>query len=324
VRFLKVVCVMMTCVMIAVMLPGCAAASPFISERLKLLDSKTMKEKQSNLQMSKDILNCLSENDAQGLKALLCLKTQGLTDIDKQILSAFDFFKGRVVSFNQEDLSGYEEESIDGGKTTFLERSWRIQEIKTDEGATYEIDMNAYIVCDDDKDREGISQITITSGDGTEFKIGYRWPLHYDEGLDLSIDVVKCFDERDADGLKAMLCTKTQQTEGIDRQIQSGLNFLEGRATFGKVGTVDGHDLFDGDHDWNAYVDDKEKVENGQPTRTSIAVRVENIEMDTGKIYRLKFYAILLCREEKSLEGISQIIIQNDEGKELAIGERVD
>ena len=60
-RFLKVVCVMRACVMTGVPLPGCAAASPFISERLKLLDSKTMKEKQTNLQMSKDLLNCLSE-----------------------------------------------------------------------------------------------------------------------------------------------------------------------------------------------------------------------------------------------------------------------
>lgn len=322
-RFLKVVCVMISCVMMATLLSGCGA-SPFISERLKQLNSKTLNEKQSNLHISKDVLNCLSENDKQGLKTLLCLKTQGLTDIDKQILSGFDFFKGRVVSFNEKDLSGYEGESIDGGKTTFLERSWRIQEIKTDEGATYEIDMNAYIICDDDKDREGISQITIISGDGTELKIGYQWPMHYDEGRDLSIEVVKNFDKKDADGLKAMLCTKTQETEEIDRQIQSGLDFFEGRATFGKVGTVNGQDLYDGGHDWHAFVNDKENVENGQPTRTSIAVRVENIETDTKKIYSLKFYAYLLCREDKAIEGISQIIIENNDGRELVIGKRID
>lgn len=172
-RFLKVVCVILSYVMIVALLQD-YGFYPSTPERLKLLNSQTLNEGKANMQMSKDVLNCFSENDAQSLRALFCLKTQGLTDIDKQILAGFDFFKGSVVSFNEEDLSGYEGESIESGKTTFLERSWRIKDIKTDVGETYEIEINAYIICDEDKSREGISQIIITDDDGKELVIGNR------------------------------------------------------------------------------------------------------------------------------------------------------
>ena len=41
------------------------------------------------------------------------LKTQGLTDIDQQILASFDFSTGSVISFDEKDITGYESEAIE-------------------------------------------------------------------------------------------------------------------------------------------------------------------------------------------------------------------
>jgi hypothetical protein len=320
---LKVLSAILYCFML-IFLQGCNGSS-LISERLKSLELLTAKEEKANLQMSKEVLNCFSDNDAQGLKSLLCLKTQGLADIDEQISAGFDFFKGKVISFDEKDMSGYEGESIDYGETTFLERAWSINNIKTDADETYKIHIRDYYICENDKAREGISQITITSSTEQELVIGYQWPLHDNDGRDMSVEIVKKFDARDKNGLKAILCATTLDIEDIDKQIQGGFDLYEGKATWGKVGTdQQGHELYDGTHDWHASVSDDETIANGEPTRTSIDVQIDNIETDLGRIYRITFYANLLNKDDETSEGIEQIIIESDDGIKQVIGERLD
>lgn len=318
-KTLRVICAILSCAMVMLLL-GCSSFER-IPTRVEMLDSEVPNMERSNLEITKDVLNCFSEKDSKSLKALLCEKTQGLTDIDEQILSSFDLFKGKVTSFN-ENLSGYEGESRKSGKSTLLERYWNVKDIATDTGGIYEIFINAYIIYENDKNRVGISQITITSSDGTKLKIGYKWPSYYNEGRDMSNKVIKAFSEKDMDGLKSMFCAKTLEIVDIDSQIKEGLSFFQGKATMGKVKGK--NIVYDGNHDYHTSVSEDEIVKNNKPTRTSITVLNENIETDSSKIYKIEFYADLLCTDDESHKGISQIIITSDDGRKQVIGERLN
>jgi hypothetical protein len=84
--------------------------------------------------------------------------------------------------------------------------------------------------------------------------IGYKWPDYYAEGSQLSYKVINALSEKDMDSLRATLCDITLETENIDAQIQAGFNFFKGKATFGKVGKLAGHELYDGDYDYHTTV----------------------------------------------------------------------
>lgn len=318
-KILKFICAILSCAMV-MLLPGCSSFDR-VATRVNMLDSEVPNMERSNLEITKYVLNCFSEKDSKSLKALLCAKTQGLTDIDEQILAGFDLFKGRVTSFN-EDLLGYEVESSESGKSTLLKRSWNVKNIVTDAGGSYEIFINTYIIWENDKNRVGISQITITSSDGTKLQIGYEWPSYYNEGRDMSNKVIKALSEKDIAGLKSVMCAKTLEIVDIDAQIQEGLSFFEGKATMGKV---KGENIvYDGNHDYRTSVSEDEIVKNNKPTRTSITVFNQNIETDASKIYKIEFYAYLLYTDDESRKGISQIILTSDDGRKQVIGERLD
>lgn len=303
------------------LLSGCGFIDG-VSTRVNKIGTEVMTNwARPNLKMTKEVLKCFNEKDAKALKALLCAKTQGLSDIDKQILASFDLFKGKITSFNEHVL-GYEGESIDKGRKVLSERSWNVEDIVTDAGGAYEIYINEYIICKKDKNREGISQITITSRDGKELTIGYKWPIYFNEGRDMSYDIIEAFSNNNIDGLKSKFCAKTLKTVDIDAQIKEALDFFEGKATMGKV---QGTDLkYDGNHSCNILVSDDEIVKKNNPIRTSINVFIENIETDAKKIYKIEFYADLLNTDDETYKGISQMIIIGDDRRAKVIGGRLN
>lgn len=312
----RIIFLILICFML-MLLQGCS----FLQSRLRMLESELNSASEYKLEIANNVLNCFSEDDETALKALLCTKTVGLEDIDDQIQTGFDLFKGKVISFNDKFL-GYEGKSTEYGRTTRLERAWSVEEIVTDSGDEYEIYISSYVIYEEDKNREGISKIIITCSDGTEYQIGYEWPSYYKEGSELSHKVVTALSENDIDGLKSMFCGKTLDIVDINEQVQNGLNFFEGKATMGKV---EGKNIvYDGNHDFHTTVSDDEIVKNYEPTRTSISVFNENIETNSGKIYSMEFYAYLLYTGDESFEGISQITIISEDGTKQVIGERLD
>ncbi len=318
-KILKVICVILSCAM-SMFLPGCGFFDR-IKTSIKTAESEFAKMKNTNLEITKDVLKCFSEKDTKSLKALLCAKTQGMTDIDEQILAGFNLFKGRVTSFN-EDLLGYEGDSTEKGIKIRLERSWNVEDIVTDAGENYEIFIHTYIIYDNDKNREGISQITITSSGGTELEIGYKWPSYFNEGRDMSYDIIEAFSEKKMDVIKSMFCAKTLKIVDIDEQIQAGLSFFEGKANMGK--DKRNNMGYYRNNDYYIYVRDAEMVKNHKPIQTSITVLNENIETNAGKLYKIEFYAQLLNIGDETCKGISQIIIISDDGKKHIIGKRLD
>jgi hypothetical protein len=292
--------------------------------RLKTLNLETTKADEFKIRISRDVLDCFSDKKVENLKKLLCFKTQELIGIDEQILKSFNLFEGTVISFN-EHIMGYEGKSTEYGKITRLERSWNIENIKTDLDKTYKISIDVYEIYDDDKSREGITRIVIKSDDNEQI-IGYEWPSYYNSGRDMSSKIVKKFDERDMNGLKEMFCRKTLKISDIDQQIRSAIDFFEGRATFGKVN----ESIYDGRRNYHISVNENENVLNNKPVSTFIEVHIENVETSEngiatpvnlpGKTFEIKFYAYLLNEDNKSYEGISQMIITNNDGQERIIG----
>lgn len=84
---------------------------------------------------SKTILTCLSENNADGIKKLLCQRTKRMPDIDKQIQAMLVYFDGKVVSYNKNEMSVDETSgSKDDGVWTEVWAYGHIPEIVTDTG----------------------------------------------------------------------------------------------------------------------------------------------------------------------------------------------
>ncbi len=319
-KITKISLIILCCIMI-ITLPGCGFIKG-VNGRLERLDAETHDEKISNTKITKEVLRCFTNKDKEGLKSLLCQKTKALSDIDEQILAAFDFFKGKVVSFDK-DVSGYEGGATEDGERKVLDRAWEIRDIKTNKKVNYEIYINQNVIYKADKDRVGITELEITNSKQKKLIIGYTWPDYYSEGSDISLDVINALSDKDMAGLKALFCPKTQKINNFDEQIRNALTFFVGKATMGKVGTRDGNDLYDGDYDYTTSVLEKEIVKKSKPISTHISVVNKRIATDKGKNYEIEYYAYLLYKGHESYQGISQMKIIDDSGKELIIGERL-
>lgn len=115
------------------------------------------------------VLQCLDEDDVEGLKKIICYSTLETRDIGNQIDIAMDFFEGKTTSY--EDITTSEICSYSNGKIEKLVLSSQIRNIVTDIGKEYEIFVSSYIICSEDREREGICEILI-KGSGSECKIG--------------------------------------------------------------------------------------------------------------------------------------------------------
>lgn len=116
------------------------------------------------------IINYLENGDNEGLKKMFCNKTLANENIDKQIQEAIDLFKGKIISYDIK--SGACSESFREGKRDYLFISPSIKNIVTDKNNKYQIKFYTYIVCAEDSDKEGISEISIESDSGEECIIG--------------------------------------------------------------------------------------------------------------------------------------------------------
>lgn len=314
VTFRSTICIYLSIVII-VMTSGCSNIKKMANS---ILDNT---KQPTNLEISQNVLNCFDNNSVQELKALFCARTQGIEDIDEQIQNGFEFFNGKVTSFD-ENVLGSEGESVDHGTVKELSRTLHIENIKTDSGKTYQLYVSINLIYKNDKKREGITDITITNtDDDRRFEIGYSWPDHYTEGRKLSIDIVNALGDGDADELKDVMCEKVLEQSDIDEQINSAFEFFDGKALMGKV---EGSKLnYDGKHDFKTKVSDDEIIDGHEPVRTSIYAYCDNIETNADRIYELEFYAELFNDDEEEYEGVSQITIFDENGNKVVIGGKI-
>ena len=121
-------------------------------------------------EMSRDLIGYLENDDAEGIKSMLCDITKSSSDTEEEIEAALVFFDGKVTS-RDEELTG-SEESVTNGQIEYLIFSSYIGSIETDKNKTYEIKFYAQVVNTENPNKEGISEIIITDEGGNECIIG--------------------------------------------------------------------------------------------------------------------------------------------------------
>lgn len=119
------------------------------------------------------ILTYLSENNADGIKELLCQRTKRLPDIDKQIQAMLDYFDGKVVSYNKEKRSvGKTSASKDDLVMTEIWSYGEFPEIVTDKGKKYKKLLIGYCAINaKEPDLVGVFNVIIEGSDGTKCSI---------------------------------------------------------------------------------------------------------------------------------------------------------
>lgn len=120
---------------------------------------------------SKELLQYLSENDAEGLKSMFCAITQSSDAFDKQRQEAIDFFEGEITS-DEPHILVNNGRAVDDGKTTRLDIAPHITGIETDASKTYEIIFSSYLINTEYEDKVGISELSIESDDGAKCVVG--------------------------------------------------------------------------------------------------------------------------------------------------------
>jgi Domain of unknown function (DUF5104) len=113
-----------------------------------------------------EILRCLDEEDAEGLKNMFCERIATTHDLEEEINSAFEFYQGKSTTFP--DLSvggGYW--TVDGEYVdNHLEYSMR--DIITGEDEQYDIYTHSYLIYKDDPTCVGITYLKIINTETDE------------------------------------------------------------------------------------------------------------------------------------------------------------
>jgi hypothetical protein len=154
----KIVCTIIVIAVYVFSLAGCYAEN-FISSDIE------------GDKLAKELLGYLSENDAEGVKSMFCDQTKESPDLDQQIEDALEFFEGKVITDDPMILVG-SEEAMEKGRVTWLNVSPSIEEIETNAGKTYKILFYSYLVCAENEEIVGVSEIDIYSADGEVCTIG--------------------------------------------------------------------------------------------------------------------------------------------------------
>jgi len=128
--------------------------------------------------ISEEILKCLNEDDAEAFKNMFCNKIKASENFDNQIQDAFNFFEGKIVSYDDLIRADSDGKSWIDGKLSRVSTSGRVTNVVNDETKRYSIKFYNYLICTEDKDKEGISEVTIKSNNGSECKIGDYYIVH--------------------------------------------------------------------------------------------------------------------------------------------------
>jgi len=103
---------------------------------------------------------------------MFCNTTRSAPDFNEQIEEVMKFFDGKVTEHDSlVGISGGSR-AVDDGKTTKLTITPKITGIVTDAGKKYEIMFYSHLINSEDKDKVGISELSITTDDGAECIVG--------------------------------------------------------------------------------------------------------------------------------------------------------
>lgn len=125
---------------------------------------------------------------------------------------------------------------------------------------------------------------------------------------DKSKKILNYLQDEDSEGLKKMFCQKVKNTEDLDSQIEDAFDFFDGK--------VISHD--------NILSNESQTVKKGEVTYLYISPRIENIKTDSTKTYNIYVCYYVVNINNKDLEGLSKIIIEDNSYCSVTIGYDVE
>ena len=115
---------------------------------------------------------------------------------------------------------------------------------------------------------------------------------------DKSVEILRCFDEKDAEGLKSLFCQYSQDNPNISKEIEDAFDFYKGKSVsfkFAYNGGVAGS--------WR----------DGKAVDEHVTPEMENITTDLGNIYRILYSEYLTYKEDEKRVGITFILLYDEE-----------
>lgn len=144
----------------------------FIMLTIASCNSPSINQRKASHDQAKEILRCLDEDDAEGLKSLFCEKVASSHDLDKEIAEAMDFYEGKSVSFGNIVVRGGD--SLRDGEWTDIHIGYLIEKIQTDTDKNeYKINTHSYLINKDNPTCIGITYLHIYNTEtGDKVEIG--------------------------------------------------------------------------------------------------------------------------------------------------------
>ena len=120
----------------------------------------------------------------------------------------------------------------------------------------------------------------------------------------ISDEIVRCFDEKDAEGLKSMFCQNSIDYYDIDSEIQNAFDLYEGESVSYKIYSNGG---------WSGGYD------NGICVDKHSTPEIKYIKTNCGKKYTIGFCTYEIYESDAGRVGIGVIGLQDEEGNEIAV-----
>lgn len=117
-------------------------------------------------------------------------------------------------------------------------------------------------------------------------------------------DLIEYFSNNDTDGIKAMFCTAVAESNNFDNDLLEAVEFFEGE--------VSSYDI--------KAIGSDEKTEHGKQVVVHVSPKIWDIKTSAEKSYKLSFYSYIVNSEHEEYVGISEILIENNDGKSFKLG----
>ena len=127
---------------------------------------------------------------------------------------------------------------------------------------------------------------------------------------DKSVEILRCFDEKDVEGLKSFFCQYSQESPNISKEIEDAFDFYKGKSVsfkFAYNGGVAGS--------WR----------DGKAIDEHIEPELEDITTDLGQVYRIYYLEYITYVKDEKCVGITYMLIFDENTDEkIQIGKYID
>lgn len=130
---------------------------------------------------------------------------------------------------------------------------------------------------------------------------------------ELAEEIIRCFEEKDSDGLKSVFCEEIQNMHSLDEEIRSAFDYIDG-------------DIIDYNIEQGS---DGKSVDDGKITKREFNIQIRNIKTTTQNEYLISFAYMSLNADNPEKIGISKLSVGTYDGKyvnqktKIYIGENI-